>query len=103
MGRYFEYGILFLMIGVLALGFFSFFSAPKLQADSQGKILQTASNSQYYQQKAQAQGTECGDLKDAGNVQHLSHHPSKYADCLKKVDLAFLKQATGKTLGEIMG
>ena len=34
-------------------------------------------NYNYYQQQ-NAGG--CGDLNDVSNVQHLSHHPSQYAD-----------------------
>lgn len=40
-------------------------------------------------------GTGCGDLTDPGNVQHLSHHPSQYADCIKQVSPEVFKQATG--------
>ncbi len=39
---------------------------------------------------------DCGDLSDSSNVQHLSHHPSQYAECIKKVDPAVFKQAVGK-------
>ncbi len=103
MSKFSEYGLMFLMVSVLALSIFSFFSTPKLQVDSRGKLLQTASNEQYYQQKSAGLGSDCGDLKDMGNVQHLGHHPLKYAECLKKVDPAFLRQATGKTLNQLIG
>ncbi len=36
----------------------------------------------------------CGDLNDLSNIQHLSHHPSQYADCIKKVSPDKFKQAT---------
>lgn len=39
---------------------------------------------------------DCGDLTDTSNVQHLSHHPGQFADCIKKVDPAIFRQAVGK-------
>ncbi len=40
-------------------------------------------------------GAGCGDLTDPANVQHLSHHPDQYADCIKQVSPDIFKQATG--------
>ena len=37
----------------------------------------------------------CGNLTDLANVQHLSHHPGTFADCIKKVDPVVFKQAVG--------
>lgn len=51
-----------------------------------------SANYNYYQQ-ANAGG--CGDLTDLGNVQHLSHHTSLYADCIKQVSPEIFKQAVG--------
>ncbi len=51
-----------------------------------------SANYNYYQNK-NAGG--CGDLTDPGNVQHLSHHPSQYADCLKQVSPDVFQKATG--------
>jgi hypothetical protein len=103
MGKMMEYGVVFVAIAVVAFSVFSTFSQPKLSLDSKGRVMETASNEQYFQQQAASSGNECGNLKDAANVQHLSHHPSQYAECLRKVDPAFLKQATGKTLQQIIG
>lgn len=50
-----------------------------------------------------AGASECGDLADAKNVQHLSHHPDKYSQCLRQVDPQVLKSATGKGIREILG
>jgi hypothetical protein len=75
----------------------------KEQLNDQESVAQTSENDQYFQQKAQAAGDVCGDLTSNANIQHLSHHPDRYTDCLTKVDPALLKQATGKTLGEILG
>ncbi len=98
-----EYGVLFVGVLVLAFSVFSLFSAPKIDVDAQGRVLETARNEQYFQQQAVQVGSECGDLRDAANVQHLSHHPGQYADCLRQVDPAFLQQATGQTLQQILG
>ncbi len=51
-----------------------------------------SANYNYYQQ-TNAGG--CGDLNDIANVQHLSHHPSQYADCIKQVSPEVFKQAVG--------
>lgn len=51
-----------------------------------------SANYNYYEQQ-NAGG--CGDLNDVGNVQHLSHHPSQYADCIKQVSAEVFKQAVG--------
>lgn len=51
-----------------------------------------SANYSYYQQK-NAGG--CGDLNDVSNIQHLSHHPSQYADCIKQVSPEMFKQAAG--------
>ena len=71
--------------------------------DASGQVVNSQQNLQYFQQVSQQTGDECGDITDESNVQHLGHHPSQYADCLKKVDPAFLKKATGLTLNEIIG
>ena len=101
--EYFLYGLLFVAVLILAWTAFSMFSKPQLDRDAQGRVLQTSANAQFFQQQAAQSGSECGDLKDEANVQHLSHHPDRFSDCLRQVDPAFLKQATGQTLQEILG
>lgn len=98
-----EYAVLFLAIGAVAFSAFSALSAPRLEMDASGRLLETAQNEKYFQQQAASAGSECGDLQDAANVQHLSHHPSQYSECLKKVDAAFLMQATGQSLQQLIG
>ncbi len=71
-------GIAAAAAAILVWAVFSFFSTGAGSA-----------NYNYYQQK-NAGG--CGDLTDAGNVQHLSHHPSQYADCIKQVSPQIFKQ-----------
>ena len=56
-----------------------------------------------YQAQAKQAGSECGDMKDLGNVQHLSHHPDRFADCIKQVDPQVFEQAVGQTKEEYMG
>lgn len=74
-----------------------------VELNNNGSIAQTSGNDQYFQQQAQDSGGVCGDLTSNANIQHLSHHPDRYEDCLMQVDPALLKQATGKTLNEILG
>lgn len=54
------------------------------------------------QDSAKAVPDECGDLTDPGNVQHLSHHPQQYSDCIKRVDPRIFLQATGTALNDFM-
>lgn len=75
------YGIVALAAAILIWAVLSIFSTGAGSA-----------NYNYYQQK-NAGG--CGDLNDVANVQHLSHHPSQYADCIKQVSPEMFKQAVG--------
>lgn len=97
------YAVIFGAVLVLSWSAFSTFSKPQLDRDPRGLLLETASNEQYFAAQAQQVGSECGDLQDEANVQHLSHHPDRFAQCLRQVTPAFLKKATGKTLEEILG
>ncbi|MEM4254752.1 MAG: hypothetical protein QXR53_00285 [Candidatus Norongarragalinales archaeon] len=101
--EYLLYAVIFGSTLVLAWSAFAATSKPQLDRDSRGLLLETQSNEQYFAAQAQALGNECGNLKDEANVQHLSHHPGQYADCLRQVEPSFLRKATGKTLGEILG
>ncbi|HIH20646.1 TPA: hypothetical protein HA244_05245 [Candidatus Micrarchaeota archaeon] len=101
--EYLVYAMLFVGVLLLAWSAFSTFAKPQLDRDARGLLLETQANEQYFQQQALQVGNECGNLNDEANVQHLSHHPSQFADCLKQVDPAFLQKATGKTLGQIIG
>ena len=56
----------------------------------------------YYQSQAQQAGSECGDMKDLSNVQHLSHHSEQFADCLKQVDPQIFEQAVGQKKEDYM-
>ena len=103
MGKMAEYAVIFVAIAVVAFGAFSAFSPPRPDLDPQGRLLQTAANQQFYQQQAASPGNEWGNLKEGANVQHLSHHPSQYAECLRNVEPGFLKQATGRALQQIIG
>lgn len=58
-------------------------------------ILGTGEGSANYNYYQQQNAGGCGDLNDAANVQHLSHHPSQYADCIKQVSPEIFKQAVG--------
>ena len=100
--EYLMYGLFFLTVMLLAWSAFAFFAKPSFTADAQGNVLQTQSNYQYFQEQAAQSGSECGDLNDEANVQHLSHHPDRFENCLRQVDPAFLRKATGKTLEQIL-
>lgn len=90
-----EEWLLFGLLGVAGLvlvgSFLSALNLPKIGGQSSTPV-------QSFQQT-----DDCGNLRDVQNVQHLSHHPDRYASCLRKVDPAFLKQATGQTLQQILG
>src|SRR3989344_4871378 len=97
------YGLVFAGVIAVGLAAMTFFSEPKIAYDVQGKVIQNASNQQIFTQQAAAVGSDCGSLTDTANVQHLSHHPGQYEQCLRQVDPNFLKQATGQTLEQILG
>lgn len=99
--KYIEYGIVFLAVVALSWAFLLQPTGP--QRDASGTVVQSSQNYQYFQQQAAASGSDCGDLKNEANVQHLSHHPDKYASCLRQVEPALLQKATGKTLQQIIG
>ncbi|MBI4163386.1 MAG: hypothetical protein HY512_00870 [Candidatus Aenigmarchaeota archaeon] len=50
---------------------------------------------QYYNNLQQQSADGCGDLTETGNIQHLSHHPDQYSECIKKVDPQKFKEAVG--------
>ena len=45
---------------------------------------------------------ECGDINDAENLQHLSHHPDQFQECYKVVDAGKFQQAVGQPLSNFM-
>ena len=50
----------------------------------------------YYQNQNLQTGSECGDMTDPANVQHLSHHPDRFGDCIKNVDPQIFEQSVGQ-------
>ncbi len=56
----------------------------------------------YYQNLQQQSSDGCGDLTDIKNIQHLSHHPDQYAECIKKVDPQKFKEAVGQDRDEFL-
>jgi hypothetical protein len=94
------YGVLFVSVALLTWSIVSFFQPlpVQVQKDSSGNLLNTSSNFQVYSSES-----GCGNLTDPSNIQHLSHHPSMYADCLKQVNATLLQEATGRTLQQILG
>lgn len=79
------YGVLAIAIAVLIYSAFS--------------IINPAKPVQQYQSSL---GDACGDLNDLANIQHLSHHPEQYEECIKKVDPALFKQAVGEDLNSFL-
>jgi hypothetical protein len=98
--KHLEYGIV--LVVTLVLSYAVFFYQPGPTLTSSGQVIQNAQNQQYFAAQAAQTGSECGDVTDFANVQHLSHHPDRYRDCYAKVDPALLKQATGKTLEQLL-
>ncbi len=39
--------------------------------------------------------SECGNLNDMSNIQHLSHHPDIFSECIKQVEPEKFLQAVG--------
>ncbi len=107
-----KYAMVAIAIATLAFAVFSF-GTPAAQpvagqanniALQQKQVWQGVSSTSASAVQTQAlDNSQCGDLNDDANVQHLGHHPGQYAACLKQVDPAVLKKATGKTLGQLIG
>ncbi len=81
------YGVLAVAIAVLLFSVFSMINPVK-----------PAQNLQYQSQAVDA----CGDLNDLANIQHLSHHPEQYKNCIKKVEPSLFKQAVGEDLDSFL-
>lgn len=80
------YGVLAVAIAVLLFSVFSMINPVK-----------PAQNLQY-----QSTADACGDLDDLANIQHLSHHPAQYEECIKKVEPQRFKEAVGEDLNSFM-
>ncbi|PIN98793.1 MAG: hypothetical protein COT90_02730 [Candidatus Diapherotrites archaeon CG10_big_fil_rev_8_21_14_0_10_31_34] len=74
-----------------------------ISTDEKGVVLKTEENQKIFEEQAIELDSKCGDLEDKENIQHLSHHPGMYMECLEQVDSEKLMEATGKTLEEILG
>jgi len=59
---------------------------------------QPAQSGQAYSLSTAQIPSECGDINDVENLQHLSHHPDQFQECYKYVDPQKFKAAVGKDL-----
>ena len=100
------------LMGLLVLGY-GIFAMPAANAQfspsgSQYAITSGGSGSFGLSGSGQplAQGSvppECGNVNDAKNVQHLSHHPDRFKACYPYVDPAFFKSAVGQDISQFTG
>lgn len=81
------YGVIVFAIMVLAFSAFSILNPSKPS---------------FQQQYQTSSADACGDLNDIANIQHLSHHPEQYKDCIKKVEPQRFKEAVGEDLNSFM-
>lgn len=90
--------ILYIVVvfGLLALGWvaYSTFQAPPATANS---AVPAGANLAPVQVPS-----ECGDINDPANLQHLSHHPDRFQACYRIVDPVKFKQAVGSDISEFM-
>ena len=102
-----KYAMVAIAIATLAFAVFSYNTPAAQPAAGQANAIALqqglAASGALASSGAFAASSQCGDLNDDANVQHLSHHPDRYANCLKQVEAAVLKKATGKTLGQLIG
>lgn len=99
-------GILMIALAVFILysmGIFSEWTMNKINASAGAVTTQTQVKSVANSLLVNGIDPACGNLTDTANIQHLSHHPSQYKECLEKIDSQLLKDATGKTLNELIG
>src|SRR3989344_5878473 len=85
--EYILYGAVIFGVAILAWSITSLF-----QSNTVG-----SAKYNYYQAQAQQSGSECGDMTDLANVQHLSHHPDRFGNCIKQVDAQIFEQAVGQS------
>lgn len=98
--EYFAYAVVAFAVAVAAFSAYSLLAGPR--TGPAGALELSAANQQYFDALNAGTEDDCGDLRDVANVQHLSHHPGQYAECLKRVEPSFLKAAAGKTLAELL-
>ena len=89
-----------LLVAALAVALWVGYSA--FAAPAPAVVENTETNRVYFEQQAAASSNECGDLNDPQNIQHLSHHPDRYQDCLRQVDPAKFREAVGDDLSNYL-
>ena len=83
------YAVLAVALAVLGWSIYTMVNPVGVQKNDQ--------NFQYYQNLNAQTGSECGDMTDLSNVQHLSHHPDRFADCIKQVDPEIFEKAVSQS------
>ncbi len=83
------YAVLVVAVAVLAWSIYSMVQPAGVQNNAQ--------NFEYYQNQNLQTGSECGDMEDLANVQHLSHHPERFGECIKQVDAGVFEKAVGQS------
>ncbi|MBI5133554.1 MAG: hypothetical protein HZA83_02470 [Thaumarchaeota archaeon] len=101
----------FLVFGVLVLAWVfysafqitetSYYAQNSLPTNSQANVPQSSLAQQTTQQQTQIPA-KCGNIEDPQNIQHLSHHPDQFQDCLKLVDPVKFKNAVGRDVSEFL-
>ncbi len=81
------YGTLGIATLVLLFGIIGTFSQPSAATDGTTGV-----------QLKGPPPAECGNINDAKNLQHLSHHPDQFQECYNYVDPVKFKQAVGQDL-----
>lgn len=84
--EYILYAVIIFGVAILAWSITSIF-----QSNAVGSVKYN-----YFQNQAQQSGNECGNMTDKANVQHLSHHPDRVANCIKQVDPQIFEQMVGE-------
>ncbi len=110
MGEKIMYAVVLAAIAVLA---FAVFAMPQGRqaggvagyASAGGQRLAGLASAQFAggegsQSQQAAIPSECGDINDPKNLQHLSHHPDQFQECYKFVDANKFRQAVGRDLSE---
>ncbi len=88
-----QYGVLVLAVVVLAWSMITMLTPTSQTANTLEK---NDKNFQYYENLNKQSTNNCGDLTDPDNIQHLTHHPGQYSDCIKQVDAQIFESAIGQ-------
>lgn len=87
-----------MVAGLLVLGYGLFGMPAQGEWQTQGVVPASSTGGSGAARLQGSPPAECGNINDAKNLQHLSHHPDQFQECYKYVDAGKFQQAVGQPL-----